>query len=124
MLLKFGVVGLAGVGVNMVAYKVALTLGCHYILASLLAFVVAVTNNFFWNVRWTFKGRAPSVSLRRKYVIFVTISTINLGVNLILLRLLVESVRMDEMLAQLLSIAAVSVLNFILNYAITFNEPK
>ena len=122
ILLKFGFIGLTGVGINMVVFSAARFVGCHYILASLLAFLVAVTSNFFWNVRWTFKGRATGTSLRRKYILFVTISAINLGVNLLLLRLLVESWNMDQSLAQLISVAAVSVLNFTLNYIITFRE--
>ena len=74
MLLKFGFIGLTGVGINMAVYLAALYVGCHYILAALLAFLVAVTSNFFWNVRWTFKGRATGTSIRRKYITFVTIS--------------------------------------------------
>ncbi|MDR3566018.1 MAG: GtrA family protein [Negativicutes bacterium] len=123
MLLKFSLVGLSGLGVNIAVFLTALHLGNGYLAAAFIAFLVAATNNFIWNVRWTFHGRANDKSTQLKYATFLAISTANLGVNLLLLRFLVESLGLGQAVAQVLTIAAVSLLNFALNYAITFHEP-
>jgi putative flippase GtrA len=122
MLLKFALVGLSGVGINMAVYMYLIALNTHYLFAAVCSFGVAVTNNFAWNAVWTFKGRAQDKSVSKKYVSFLVISTINLGINLLLLQFLAG--RAGAALAQLVSIAVVSGLNFLLNYLITFGEKR
>lgn len=122
MLCKFGLVGLAGVGVNMAVYLPLLWFGIDYRAANACAFLVAVTNNFFWNMRWTFKGRAEEKSVRRKYFSFLLISLLNFGVNHLVLRILVEYFFVGKILAQFGAIALVSASNFLLNYLITFAD--
>lgn len=121
-LLKFSLVGLSGVGVNMSVYLSAVGLGAGYITAAIAAFLVAVTNNFVWNLHWTFQGRAKNRSNELKYITFLAVSVGSLGVNLLILHLLVESAGIDKMVAQLLALATTGLLNFILNYVITFRE--
>ncbi len=122
VMLKFTLVGLSGIGVNLMIYLSALSFGFPYLYAAVAAFTVAVSNNFVWNASWTFKGRATDRSILLKYLSFFTISSASLGVNLLLLRILVEFADLDPRLAQLAAIAAVSALNFLLNYYITFRE--
>lgn len=124
MFAKFSVIGLSGVGVNMAVYVPLMAMGISYMTAAVVSFLVAVTNNFIWNLLWTFKGRALDKSLRRKYVLFVACSIINLVVNLAVLKVLVEQFGINAMVAQLIAIAATGVLNFALNYAITFNDRR
>jgi len=120
--MKFGLVGIIGVGVNMAVFSGLTFFGSHYLVASGCSFIVAVTNNFFGNVLWAFKGRAPEKSIRTKYLSFFIISLINLGVNLLILKILVEYIVINATVAQLIAIAMVSGLNFILNYFITFGQ--
>lgn len=122
MLMKFALVGLSGIGVNMAIYIFITSLGAQYLLAAGCAFGVAVMNNFVWNTLWTFKGRAKDKGTKIKFVSFLVISTINLGVNLGILGLLIEYVQVSWMLAQLTAIAVASSLNFGLNLLITFSE--
>jgi dolichol-phosphate mannosyltransferase len=120
--MKFMLVGLSGVGINMTVYLSLIVLQVDYLAAAVLSFAVAVTSNFIWNFFWTFKGRAVGKSMQFKYLSYLVISLINLGVNLLLLKLLVESAGMNPTLGQLLAIGLVSLLNFIMNYTITFSE--
>src|SRR3954470_16525991 len=56
-LVKFSAVGASGYVVNLAVYGTLVkAFGVHYILAAVLAFCVAVTNNFLWNRHWTFKA--------------------------------------------------------------------
>lgn len=122
MLIKFALVGFSGVGVNMAVYMSLIALNANYLIAAGCSFIIAVSNNFFWNILWTFKDRAKDKSIRKKYLLFFIISTLNLGVNLLILQLLIEVIKIDETLAQLAAIGIVSGLNFTLNYLITFND--
>ena len=120
--IKFSVVGLSGTLVNMAIYALAVNSGLYYLLAAIISFLFAVTNNFYWNFRWTFKGQAAFRSRRNKYSRFLAVSVLNLGINLLLLRLFVETLAMDKTLAQLVSIGLVSILNFLMNSRFTFGE--
>lgn len=124
MLVKFALVGLTGVGVNMAVYVPLTNVGCHYLLAAICSFFAAVTNNFLWNMFWTFRGRALNKSICCKYISFFAISLVNLGVNLAILRSLVEVLAIKETIAQLGAIAITSIFNFTLNYLITFTERR
>lgn len=108
----------------MAVYALAVHSGLYYLAAAVLSFLFAVTNNFFWNFRWTFKGLAASRSMRNKYFRFLGISLLNLGLNLLLLGALVERINMDKNLAQLVSIGVVSILNFAMNSRFTFGEKR
>ncbi len=120
--IKFSIVGLSGTVVNMAVYALAVQGGLYYMTAAVVSFLFAVTNNFYWNFRWTFRGQAPDRSLRNKYLRFLGFSVLNLGVNLVLLRVLVESFSFDKTLAQLVAIGMVSILNFGMNARFTFGE--
>ncbi len=124
MFAKFSVIGLSGVGVNMAVYIPLTAMGINYMTAAVLSFIVAVTNNFIWNLLWTFKGRAADKSLRRKYILFVTCSIVNLVANLVVLKVLVEQFAVNATIAQLIAIGFTGVLNFALNYVITFNDRR
>lgn len=121
---KFSIVGFSGTLVNMAVYSVAVYCGLYYLAAAVVSFLFAVTNNFCWNFRWTFKGLAAGRSMRAKYFRFLGVSVLNLGVNLLLLGALVERADMDKNLAQLIAIGLVSILNFAMNTWFTFGEKK
>lgn len=106
----------------MAAYLGLTTLGTPYLLAAGCSFVVAVTSNFFGHLLWTFKNRNVNQSVPKQYLLFFIISTITLGINLFGLQFLVEHNKMNQTLAQLISIIAVSGLNFSLNYLVTFGK--
>jgi len=124
MLIKFALVGVSGVVVNLAVYSFLILLGNHYLIAAVLSFICAVTNNFFWNFLWTFKGRAVNISVERKYLSFFLISLLNFGLNICLLQELVTALGMNKIIAQLIAIGIVSCLNFLGNYKITFKEKK
>ena len=118
-LFKFGVVGATGYVVNLAVFAVlAEALGVHHILSAVGAFCVAVTNNFLWNRRWTFRATEghPGFQAAR----FLTVSVLALGVNLILLYLLVDLAGAPELPSQALSVAAAMPFNFIGNKLWTF----
>jgi dolichol-phosphate mannosyltransferase len=108
--------------VNLAVYGTLVkAFGVHYILAAVLAFCVAVTNNFLWNRHWTFKATAGHMGFQAAR--FFTVSVVALCFNLIVLELLVSSAGAEELLAQAIAILAATPLNFIGNKLWSFGKP-
>jgi dolichol-phosphate mannosyltransferase len=120
-LVRFSIVGGSGYVVNLSVYVVLVTvLGVHYLPAAVLAFCVAVTNNFLLNRHWTFKashGRATFQAPR-----FLVVSLIALVFNLVVLELLVGVAGVHEVVGQATAILAATPLNFIGNKLWSFGR--
>jgi putative flippase GtrA len=113
-LVKFCVVGGSGYVVNLCVFAVAVKLlDLHHLTGATLAFVVAVTNNFWWNRHWTFGAREghPGFQAAR----FFAVSVAAFLVAATVLELLVSGVGVPAVAAQAISIAAATPLNFIGN---------
>ncbi len=121
-LTKFALVGASGYVVNLVAYEVARKgFDVHYLLAAVIAFCFAVTNNFLWNRHWTFKatdGHAGFQAAR-----FFVVSVFALAFNLVVLKLLVQ-VGVGEFPAQAIAIICATPLNFVGNKLWSFRADR
>lgn len=124
LFLKFSLVGLSGVVVNLSIYSGLVFFEVNYLVAATISFLGAVTNNFYWNFIWTFKDQAEHKTVSRKYFDFLVISGVNFVVNIFLLRLMYETLEFNKIIAQILAIGITSTLNFIGNYLITFREQE
>jgi putative flippase GtrA len=119
-LLQFGLVGGSGYVVNLAVFAVVNgPLDIHYIAAAILAFCVAVTNNFWWNRHWTFDARQGHAGFQAAR--FFTVSVLALVINLIALKLLVGG-GVGELPAQAISVAIAMPFNFVGNKLWTFDE--
>jgi putative flippase GtrA len=113
-LVRFGVVGGTGFVVNVGVYALCVhALGIDYRVAFVLAWGVAVTNNFLLNRHWTFDAAAGS--MRFQAVRFFVVSLVAAVFGFLLLTLLVESVGVAKVPAEALAVAASTPLNFLGN---------
>lgn len=117
--LKFYSVGAGGTVVQL-ASLVALRefLGLDYLVATALAVELSVLHNFAWHERFTWRDR-PSRCARqvfaRLFRFHFTTGALSLAGNLLLMRVLVGSVHLPYVLANLLAIAACGLLNFLVS---------
>jgi dolichol-phosphate mannosyltransferase len=113
-LVRFAIVGASGYVVNLAVFTLFVHgVGTHYRVAAFAAFLVAVTNNFWWNRHWTFKahqGHAGHQSAK-----FLAVSVAAFIFNLIVLELLVAGLDAPEVPAQAVAIAAATPLSFVGN---------
>ncbi len=113
-LVKFCVVGGSGYAVNLSVFALCLaTLGLHHLAAATLAFVVAVTNNFWWNRHWTFGAGSGHAGFQAARFFAVSVAAFVFAASV--LELLVSVVGVAELPAQALSLAAATPLNFVGN---------
>jgi putative flippase GtrA len=116
---RFCAVGATGYVVNLATFTLCThELGIDYRLAATVAFLVAVTNNFVWNRRWTF-GLTGS-GRRRQAMRFLAVSAGAFAFNVGLLQLLVDAGGLTEVLAQAIAVAAAAPLAFAGNKLWTF----
>ena len=121
-LFKFGLVGGAGYVINLVAFALLVdNAGIHHLVAAVLSFCLAVTNNFVLNRLWTFRharGEHAGFQAAR----FFTVSLGALGVNLIVLYGLVDLANAPTIASQAFAVAVAMPFNFIGNKLWTFGK--
>lgn len=107
--LRFGVVGVAGACVNTISLHVLYGLAhLPLLLASPVSVELAVVHNYLLNDRWTFPGRAPSLS---RFARFNASALLTLLVNVFAVWVLVGS-GIDYTAANLAGIGLGAALNF------------
>jgi dolichol-phosphate mannosyltransferase len=112
-LAKFCVVGASGYAINLAVYTALLKwAGLHYLGAAFVSFLVAVSNNYWWNRHWTFRGDRGHFAYQGMR--FATVSVVALAANLGLLRILV-ALGVGKIVGQAIAIVAVTPLNFVGN---------
>ncbi|MEN9517954.1 MAG: hypothetical protein RLZZ381_542 [Cyanobacteriota bacterium] len=123
--IRFGISGFSGVLVNMsVLYYLREYIDLGLTRSAILAAEVAIVNNFFWNDRWTFgdisrtqKGWGKKI---RRFLKFNLICFSGVVLNVLLLNLLYNLFNVNEYLANLMAIAAVTLWNFWLNLKLSW----
>lgn len=118
-LMRFVAVGASGYVVNLLVFALVVHVfdGGHRV-AAVVAFLVAVTNNFAWNRRWTFVAHDGHVGSQAWRFLLVSVGAF--GVNLALLELFINA-GMDELAAQAIAVAAATPVNFLGNKLWTFD---
>lgn len=113
-LFKFALVGASGYVVNIIVFALlAEAAGVHHIPAAVLAFGVAVLNNFWWNRHWTFGAREGHAGFQAAR--FFTVSVAAFLFAAAVLEFLVTVAGMAELPAQAISIVVATPLNFVGN---------
>jgi putative flippase GtrA len=111
-LIRFGAVGAAGYVVNLAVFALCVhAFGVDYRVSAVIAWVVAVINNFWLNRHWTF--RAKQARAVHQGARFFAVSLVAFGFSEAILIGLVSGTGMTKVLAQAIAIAAATPLNFV-----------
>ncbi len=118
--IRFGLVGASGM---LVDFGVTWLCKEHFrwnkYVSNSLGFILAATNNYFWNRLWTFQSQNEAVV--REYMSFVIIALVGLGLNNLIIYLMHERLRLNFYLSKLIAIGCVTLWNFTMNYVFTFS---
>ncbi len=123
--IKFNVVGVLGFALQAGALFL-LTHATHhisYLAATALAVELAVLNNFVWHQRWTWSDRPSTTTvetLRRLAKFNITTGLVSILGNLAFMSVLVGRLGLAIVFANLISVLACSLLNFILADRLAF----
>jgi len=124
--LKFNVVGIAGVLVQLLTLAVLVTgLAVDIMPATFLAVEAAILHNFFWHEKWTWSDRTKRGHLISRFVQFNAANgAVSIAGNLLLMRILVTALKLNYIGANLAAIGACSIFNFLLGELLIFVEPS
>jgi putative flippase GtrA len=120
-LIRFGLVGTSNSLIDLALY-IGLTRGSdffarHFLLAALIAFLIAGLNSFYWNRRWTFKNGNGFV--RDQVLRFYVAAGLALTVNEVLLWALVGA-GLHDIAAKVIAGGSAGLVNFLLQKFWTF----
>jgi putative flippase GtrA len=127
--IKFCFVGGSGVIVNLAVFNLTLfvwraatgdTPTVAIYLGNALGFVVSVLTNYYLNRRWTFRS---SGAVSRELPKFFTVSIVAYVVNLGILTLCLSALHLGANASQIIAIACVMPINFVLNKLWSFRAP-
>lgn len=122
-ILKFGIVGLSGVGVNMgILFVLTDYIHIPYLISSILAIEISIISNFFLNDLWTWKDRIKKKYLYRIIQYHISVGITAIFVNWLILLLLTEIFGVYYLLSNLIGIALGTAVNYILNDIWTFRQ--
>ena len=123
--LKFNFVGGIGIAVQLGALAfLRSVLHLDYLLATALAVETAVIHNFLWHERYTWADRPAARfthSLARLARFNASNGLVSIVGNLALMRLLAGTLRIEYFVANLIAIAACSLVNFLLSDSLVFH---
>lgn len=118
--LKFNLVGGMGIAVQLLMLVVLKSgLHIHYMVATAVAVETAVVHNFLWHERFTWADRSGT-GVARFCRFNLTTGLFSIAGNLVLMKLLVGVGRVNYLLASGITIAACSVVNFVVSNGFVF----
>jgi dolichol-phosphate mannosyltransferase len=123
-LLKFGIVGLSGVVVNMgVLYLLSEDVRLPYFISSLMAIELSILTNFLFNLLWTWRDRINEMPVWRKLLRYhVGVAGTAYLLNYVILVGLTEWGGMQYMISNLVGIGVGTIANYVISDRWTFKK--
>ena len=111
-LIRFGAVGASGYIVNLAVFAACVhLLSIDFRIASVVAYLFGVVNNFWLNRHWTFSAKADHPGWQAAK--FFIVSLVAYGISYAVLVSLVDSTGMEKVVAQAIAVVAGMPLSFI-----------
>jgi dolichol-phosphate mannosyltransferase len=113
---RFLTVGLAGLLVNsLLLWLLVETAHLHPLVASIIASEAAIVHNFLLNDRWTFRAQSRQHSPLKRLARFNGVALGGMLVTVALLTVLVTSLRLDLLAANVVAVGAATLWNYVVN---------
>jgi putative flippase GtrA len=114
-LFRFFVIGAVNTLFSYLIYAGAILIGMHYTLATLISTVLGIIFNFFTTGKVVFRSLEG-----RRFFLFMLVYAVTYVVNILLLRLLVDGIHINKLIAGALVTLPVALLSYYLNARWTF----
>lgn len=111
--MKFVIVGGLSFVLDFIIYYVLKNFfSVYYIVAGFFSFTLSLIFNYLMSMKFVFKSK-DDLKKTHEFIIFVTLSVIGLGINLLCLYILVDLFDINDLIAKILVAGIVMVFNFI-----------
>lgn len=114
--LRFNLVGAMGMAMQLIALAVLNAWDPrHYLYATAVAIELTLVHNFIWHLHYTWRDRCLRSEALGQFVRFhLSNGLVSMLGNLVLMRLLVQGLRMHVLAANSICILCCSIVNFLL----------
>jgi putative flippase GtrA len=119
---KYCMVGGLNTLVNWALFYVFESRGMNYLVANVIAYLIATIHSFIWNNFWVFKS--SEASFMKAGTKFLIINLIGLSVNAMLMYFFVSISNLNEYVALVITTAIVLFFNYFGNKLWTFKSSK
>ena len=106
---KFGMVGASSTAIDWGTFFILEKFSIYYLLAKIIAFLLAVINSYIWNRKWTF--RSKDIDKTKEFIRFLITSAIGLSVNTFIFYLAVSKLRWSYLQSLILATMIVLIWN-------------
>ena len=122
-IIKFALVGLSGILVNMgLLYLLSEQFHIYYLVASILTIELSIISNFSLNDLWTWSDRKKKKLYHRFFQYHISVGLTAIFVNWLLLLILTEVFGIYYLVSNLIGIGCGTLFNYILNDVWTFKK--
>jgi putative flippase GtrA len=122
--MKFNAVGAGGILVQLGVLAVLKSgLQLEYLFATALAVEAAILHNYLWHERFTWRERVSASSWSRLTKFNLTTGLFSILGNVVLMRVLVGGAQLNYFVANVLTIATCSLINFVVSDRFVFGKP-
>lgn len=116
---KYSIVGVANVAIDLALYAVMIQLGVYYVVAKALSELAAIANGYVFNRTWTFRAGPHA---RAKLVRYAIVQGSGMVLNVGLVALFVEVVGVGKLIAAVIALPLAAAYCFALNRVWTFGR--
>jgi putative flippase GtrA len=121
--LKFNAVGAGGIAVQLAVLTLLKSgLRLDYLAATALAVEATVLHNFLWHQRFTWADRTSGSSWARFAKFNLTTGLFSILGNVLVMKVLVGGAHLNYFVANILTIATCSIVNFLVSDRFVFEE--
>lgn len=119
-LIRFSIVGVGNTLVNWSIFLILNAFGVYYIIANIIAYIIATINSYIWNSLWVFKyGQGLNINTSVKFFI---LNLVGLTVNTTIMYILVDILNFNKFIALVLASVVVVIMNYTINKLWVFKE--
>ena len=109
---KFGVVGVIAFIVDYLSlYLLTEFLNVYYLISSIISFLLSITVNYILSIKWVFDIKKKQSF--KDVIVFTLLSAIGLLINLLVMYLSVEVLKIHYMIGKLIATFIVMIWNFV-----------
>lgn len=121
-LIRFSIVGVGNTLVNWSIFIILNAFGVDYIIANIIAYIIATINSYIWNSLWVFKyGQGLNINTSVKFFI---LNLVGLTVNTTIMYILVDILNFNKFIALVIASVLVVMMNYTINKLWVFKEKK
>jgi len=115
--IRFGIVGLSNTAISYIIYSVLVYVGLHYLVASIIAFIISVLNSFLWNNKYVFrKGDEQKRNIIHSLIkTYISYAFTGLVIQNLLLFVFIDIFYLSKYIAPFFGLLITVPLNFFLN---------